>query len=367
MKKLFLLLFIVSPLFAAAQSVTADPALDPMKITTLVSGNISATQLPLNDIIKLKVPVLNRNTTTSLPAGTCKVKINLGSKLILNPSFNLSTVNTSNYFTWTAVSSGGVIQITGDLTNELPANFNDTAYFDVKGSVLGNSTITTNFLVTNHNTMVTLSDENGANNIASTAYTIITATGGGLPVTFTNLFTEKKDCSLKVYFDTENEINVNRYELDISKDFNTFQKISFVQASNLKRYTFDNFTIPEVYQVPVLLIRVKSIDMDGTFQYSEIKKVSGVCESKNELSLYPNPIPKNSNSFYIQKDNGLFNGNYIISIVDIAGKLIETKEIRLKNVNRFKYDMAIVSAGQYLVKLFKKDSNDYDVFKILKQ
>lgn len=366
MKQLFFLLFIVCPFFAAAQSVTADPALDPMKITTLISGNILVTQLPLNGIIKLKVPILNKNVINALPAGTCKVKIGLGSKLIINPAFNFNTVNTSSYFTWTAVSSGGQVQITGDLTTELPANFTDTATFDIKGIVLGNSTITTNFLVTNHNTNVILSDENGANNIASIAYTIINANGGALPVTFTNIFTEHKDCSLKVYFDIENETNVNRYELEVSKDFNAFEKISTVQANNLKRYTFNSFTVPKIYQVPVLLARVKSIDMDGTFQYSEIKKVSAVCDSKNELSLYPNPIPKNSNSFYIQKDNGVFNGNYIISIVDITGKLIETKEIRLNNVIRFTYDMVTVSAGQYLVKLFKKDSSDYDVFKILK-
>ena len=365
MKKLFLLLFIVTPFFAVAQSVTADPSLDPMKITTLVSGNILVTQLPINGIIKLKVPILNRNTTNPLPSGTCKVKVGLGSKIILDPLFNLSTVNTSNYFSWTASALSGQVQITGDLIAELPANFNDTAYFDVKGVILGSSTITTNFLVTNHNTNVTLSDENGANNNASIAYTIISSP---LPVTFTNIFTEKKDCSFKVYFDIENEINVSKYELEISKDLNNFEKITTLQANNLKRYTFPNFSILEVYQANVLLARVKSIDLDGKFQYSEIKKLSGKCDSKNELLLYPNPVPKNINSFYIQNDYGLFNGSYIISIVDMAGKLIESKEIRLTNVARFKYDMVYMAAGQYLIKMFKKDSNSsVDVFKIVKQ
>ncbi len=364
MKKLFFLLLTACPFFSIAQSVTADPALDPMKITTLFSGNILVTQLPINGIIKLKVPILNKNTINGLPTGTCKVKIGLGSKLIVSPSLNLSTVNTSSFFTWTTVSFGGQVQIIGDLTSELPPNFDDTAYFDLQGIILGNSTITTNFLVTNHNTNVTLSDENGANNVASTAYTIVTS---ALPVTFTNIFTEKKECSLKVYFDTENELNVSRYELEISKDFNNFEKISTIQASNIKRYTFQNFSIPEAYQGSILLVKVKSIDIDGKFQYSEIKKVSGICNSKNEFSLYPNPIPKSSSSFYIQTDNGSFNGNYIISILDFTGKLIETKEIKLSNVPRIKYDMTEMSAGQYLIKLFKKDSNSVDVFKILKQ
>jgi Secretion system C-terminal sorting domain len=362
MKKLFFLLFIASPFFTAAQSVTADPSLDPMKITTLVSGNILVTQLPINGIIKLKVPILNRNTNNPLPSGTCKVKVGLGSKIILDPLFNLSTVNTSNYFSWTASASGGQVQITGDLIAELPANFNDTAYFDIKGIILGNSTITTNFLVTNHNTNVTLSDENGTNNNASIPYTIINSI---VPVTFTGVYTERKDCSLKVYFDIENEINVSKYELEISKDLNNFEKIITLQANNLKRYTFPNFSIPEVYQA-ALLVRIKSVDIDGKFQYSEIKKVSGICDSKTALSLYPNPVPKNSNALYIQKDNGSFNGNYVIAIVDITGKLIETKEIRLANVARFKYDMVDMAAGQYLIKMSRKDSRSVDVFKIIK-
>jgi hypothetical protein len=363
MKKLFFSLLIASPLFSFAQSVTADPALEPMKITTLVSGIISISQLPLNGIIKLKVPILNKNIANALPAGSCKVKIGLGSKLILDPTFNLTTVNTSNFFTWSAVSSGGQVQIIGDLINELPANFNDTAYFDVRGSIVGNSTITTNFLVTNHNTTVTLSDENGANNNAATAYAIIV---NALPVTFTDIFTEKKDCSLKVFFDIENEINVNRYELEVSKDFNTFEKIATVSANNLKRYTFDYFTIPETYQVPILLVRIKSVDMDGKFQYSEIKKTAGTCNSKVGLSLYPNPVPKNTYSFYLQKDNGFFNGTYSISILDMAGKLIKTTEIKLINIARFTCNMDNVSAGQYLIKVYNTNSKTIEILKVVK-
>jgi hypothetical protein len=363
MKKLLFLFLIVSPFVGFSQSVTADPALEPMKITTLVSGTILVTQLPLNGIIKLKVPILNKNITNLLPAGSCKVKIGLGSKLILDPLFNLTTVNTSNFFSWTVVSSGGQVQIIGDLTNELPANFNDTAYFDVKGIILGNSTITTNFLVTNHNTAVTLSDENGANNIASTAYAIVNS---ALPVTFTNIFTEKKDCSLKVIFDTENELNVNRYELEVSKDFNAFEKIATTQANNLKRYTFDYFSIPETYQVPILLVRVKSIDMDGKIQYSEIKKTVGTCNSKVGLLLYPNPVPKNTNAFYIQKHNGFFNGTYLISILDMSGKLIQNTEIKLANAARFNYDINNISAGQYLIKVFNANSKTIEILKVVK-
>jgi Secretion system C-terminal sorting domain len=362
MKKFFLLLFIISPFFAAAQAVTADPALDPMKITTPTSGAILVTELPLNGIIILKVPILNRNTTNSLPTGTCKVKINLGSKLILDPLFSLSNVNTSNFFSWTA-SSGDIVQITGDLTNELPANFNDTAYFRVKGTILGTSTITTNFLVTNHNTTINLSDENGANNIASIAYRIV---NNALPVTFTNIATEKKDCDINVIFDIENEINVSKYELEVSNNLNTFEKISSIQANNLKRYIL-NFNATDAYQVPVLLVRIKSIDIDGKFQYSDTKKVSGICTSKAGLSLFPNPVSKSTTAVSIERKNGLFNGLYIVSIFDLSGKLVQTKEMKLFNIARFNYDIENISAGQYIIKIFKMNSNSIEILKFLKE
>jgi hypothetical protein len=365
MKKLFILFFIAFPFFAVSQAVTADPAIEPLKITTQASGIILATEIPLNGIIKLKVPILNKNTINGLPAGSCKIKIGLGSKLVLDPLFDFSTLYASNYFTWAVISNGGQIQIIGDLTSELPANYNDTAAFDLKGVVLGSSTITTNFLVSNHNSIITLSDENGNNNIASAPYTIISSILI-LPVTFTSAVAEKKDCSLKVNFDIENEINVSKYELEISKNLNIFEKIASLQANNITHYTFDNFNIPEAFQVPILFVRVKAIDFDGKVQYSEIKKLSGICDLKNDISIYPNPIT-NNNIFYIKKSKTVFNGIYIIAIVDIAGKLIETKEISVTNVTNIKYNIADLPAGQYLVKLFKKDINSVDVFKIIKQ
>ncbi len=365
MKNLLLLFFIVSPLFGITQAITADPALEPMKITTLLSGNISVTELPLNSIIKLKVPILNRNTVNSLPIGSCKVKVNLGSKLTLSPSFNLSTVNTSNFFNWSVTSSGGIIQLTGDLISELPANYNDTAAFDVKGIILGNSTITTNFLVTNHNTMVTLSDENGANNLAITSYKIIAA--AVVPVSFTNIFSEKKDCSLKVIFDNENEINVYRYELEVSNGINTFEKISTLQASNLRRYAFEEFTISKVFQIPQLFIRVKSIDIDGSFKYSNITKTSGICNGMVGVSSYPNPVPQNTSNFFIQKENGLFSGNYSITLLDMSGKLIKTSEVKTVNIARFNYDMGNVASGHYLVKILNTSTNTIETIQVIKQ
>lgn len=363
MKNFILLILTLIPVLVYSQFVTADPALEPIKITNTLSNANNASALPIGNGIKLKVPILNKNLNSKLPAGSCKIKIGLGSKLVLNPQLNLSIINTSNYFFWTAVSSGGQVQVIGDLINELPENYNDTANFDLTGIVLGSSTITINFLVTNHNTTTILSDENGQNNSAFSPYSII---GSVLPVNITNIFVENKNCLLKVNFETQNEINVNKYELELSNDFNQFEKIATLKASNLSSYSFVDFVIPEKYQVANLLTRVKVIDFNGAVSYSEIKLCKGKCAIKNSTVLYPNPIPKNSNCFYLQSGNGFFNGIYVITIIDVVGKIIETKEISLSNIGSFKYDITNAIEGKYFVKLVKKDSSDKNVFMILK-
>jgi hypothetical protein len=361
MKNLLALVFCLSPFFCFSQAVSADPALEPMKITSLTNNNILAQELPLNGIIKLKVPFLNKNITTGLPSGTCKIKISLGSKIILDPSFNLQLVNTSNFFEWTAISSGGQVQITGELTGALPANFSDTAYFNVKGMILGSSTITTNFLVTNHNTQIILSDENGTNNVSSIAYTIINV----VPITFTNFTVQKQNCSVKAFFDAENEINVDRFELEVSDDLMHFEKAAVVKAGNLKHYSF-RYDLPQKYQIEKIFFRIKAIDIDGQFGYTEIKKISGICSGGivPDLNLFPNPVPKNINLINIEKSKGLFNSSYTILITDIAGRVYETKVLHLLNAERLNLEINNLAPGTYFVKI--SDSADNYSTRVLK-
>ncbi len=362
MNKILFSFFLLLLNLSAFSQVTADPALSPIKITSTLNVITNELQLPQNGIVKLKIPIYNLNLGNQLPSGTCKIKIGLGSKMVLSPTFNLNTVNTSNYFQWTALSSGGQVQITGELIAQLPANYSDTASFDVFGNILGGSTITTNFLVTNHNSPITLSDENGNNNTSSLFYFVVPAV---VPVTFTNIRATKKDCSIKVDFNIENEINVARYEVEISANLNNFEKIGSLPATNASGYNYI-FNVPEKYQVPTCLVRIKSIDYDGKFQYSEIRKLSSICDVKSTVSLYPNPVPKNISTVTIEKNNGLFNGKYIISLFDYTGKQILQKEITLINTAKLYYDVEGMASGQYLIKLFKKETEASEVLKVLK-
>jgi hypothetical protein len=159
---------------AQRASVSADPELGNITLANATGFAIDASQVLADQVISIKIPVKNDNHGQAVPAGSCKVKIGLGSKLVLDPAYNLNSNALGSYFSWSAATVDGQLQITGDLVNPLPANVTDvTVAFKVKASMEGNSTITANFLITNHNTSSILSDEDGANNTSFLQYRVV--------------------------------------------------------------------------------------------------------------------------------------------------------------------------------------------------
>ncbi len=161
--------------FAQAQrtAVFADAKLGKIAITDMTGEAVDAESIQQEQLLKLTIPVGNTNHGKGLPAGSAKIKIGFGSKLGLDPNFDLNSITANGFFKWSAVESGGQFQLTGELVKALPADINslDLAV-RVKAITEGKSTITANFLITNHNTAIILSDEDGSNNASSLSYRV---------------------------------------------------------------------------------------------------------------------------------------------------------------------------------------------------
>jgi hypothetical protein len=349
MKKIFtLLLLVVSSFSLQAQAVFADPALDQVFIASAEGQALDVPPtLTRQTIYQLKLPILNLSTVNSIPAGTTKIKIGLGSKMILDPAFDLSTTNTSAYFSWTSETVGGQVQLTGNQIAAIPPGFSQTGLFLVKGVILGLSTITANFLVTNHNNAsVTLSDENGANNLSSQAY-FITET---VPVDFTGIQVKNGNCAVAVSFSVENEVNLRRYVIEYAADGVNFSPAGQLLPTGSRNYFF-KFDLPSVITGGVIYVRVKSVDLDGRFQYTSIKVLRDLCNTASAVSLYPNPVADNQGFITITKNLGLFNGSYTVTLFDVTGKKLEALRLQLVNAGSFKYNVNRLAAATYTLKI----------------
>ena len=345
--------------YTKGQAVIADPAVSQIDVKGISNQNMTATTILIDDVIKLDVPIFNLNLLNQLPSGSCKIKIGLGSKIILDPKFVLSSLPSSAYFNWTYDVSGGQGQITGDLITNLPANFSNIVIFDVIGNLQGNSTLTTNFLITNHNTANILSDQNATNNTSFLPYTI--TAGGPLPVKFTGLSVVNKGCFIIVDFYTESEINVRKYEIEFSKDGMAFTKAGETIADANPHYQY-SFPLTEAIKANDLFIRIKSVDRDNSFKYSETKSVRGLCDNEIAINVFPNPA-NTVTEITINANRGLFNGKYHIDLLDMSGRLILKKEITALNVNQIKLETANISKGQYIIKIENHNGGEPSVIK----
>lgn len=174
-KAFFILLFclIAGKQMQAQTVVSADPGVISFDVTTIGDIPVDANALAQNSIYKVKLVVINGSQLNAIPDGTAYLRIGLGSRLVLDPAFVLATAPYNNYFTWTSALNSGQVEITGVLHTPLPADFLGELSFNVKANILGTSTLSGNFLVSNNNPLFTLSDINPGNNFTSLSYTVV--------------------------------------------------------------------------------------------------------------------------------------------------------------------------------------------------
>lgn len=361
MKKHILLLFIAVSLMSTVRSqIFADPSIEQVFFSDLNGQPIDDT-MPLGYVARLNVLIKNLNIQNGLPAGSCKIKIGLGSKLILQPGFNISLASTNQYFQWTAQSNGGQVQLTGELINAIPPGYGDTAKFNVQGSVLEYSTITANFLVTNHNTPVVLSDEEPSNNSSFRLYKIVPVL---IPVDFRFVTATNDNCQLRVDVGTDNETNVKEYTVEVSTNGRDFSSGAVIKALGLRQYTA-KIPIEGAMQSPALFIRIRATDHDGRSRLSNTTLVNGLCGQSGKLRIYPNPL-NNGSLLNIRFTEGSSSGSFRITVRDMSGRQVQSGEYALLPSGNLQLDLSGVSAGEYLLLITSLSTGKTETGSVLK-
>jgi large repetitive protein len=150
--------------------LSADPAVGQMFFTTLADAPQTANNLLFTQAYKFNVPFYNLNQAEEVPNGTIQLRINLGSKLILDPAFNLATAPLSNFFAWTSAVVADSVIITGTQIAAIPADFDGVLTFNVRGEFSCTATASSRINIVN--TLATLADDDLQNNRATLQYNL---------------------------------------------------------------------------------------------------------------------------------------------------------------------------------------------------
>jgi hypothetical protein len=178
-------------------------------------------------------------------------------------------------------------------------------------------------------------------------------TSGPLPVELVYFKASKQGNDAYLKWITLSELNNDYFVVEHSVDAINFVEIGRVDGngtSNTRHdYTYKHTTPPS----GVNYYRLKQIDYDGKFKYSNIEFIN--FEMDNQLKVFPNPT--NALIFVSSIPEGSAN----INIYDMSGKLMYNKSFDYVYDEDFTIDISKFSKGEYILLVNDK------YFKLIKQ
>lgn len=141
-----------------------------------------------------------------------------------------------------------------------------------------------------------------------------------LPIEIKSFNVKTNKEKVNVAWETENEINVQSFDIQRSSDgkdfFSVHTETPKGKANRSQSYQWNDDAPLE----GTSYYRLKTIEKDDHFEYS---KMESVLFERNTIRFYPNPI-KNEMQIDFGKNKIEQNANYSFEIYDLQGKLIQT-------------------------------------------
>ncbi len=184
-----------------------------------------------------------------------------------------------------------------------------------------------------------------------------------LPVKIASFSATKKDNDAILSWVVENETaSVINYEVERSIDGIHFDKINTIDKNNgtSNIYNITDANLSSIKNNGLIYYRIKQLDIDGKFVYSDIKNVR-LTEKGTLISVFPNPVQE----FTTVKIDAIEATDAVITLINADGKQLQTSTLKAtKGLNLRKIDMSNLSTGDYLLKVTM--GTEVQIIKIVK-
>jgi hypothetical protein len=136
---------------------------------------------------------------------------------------------------------------------------------------------------------------------------------GPLPVSFSSFNAKLIDQNAHLTWSTSSETNNSGFEIERSLDGSSFETIGFVKGAGNSNKTISYLFTDANLAHPIAYYRLKQVDFDGKFDYSETITVSS---DEAQIEVTPNPFVENISIAASNQDQMVF-----AEIIDITGKV----------------------------------------------
>lgn len=161
-----------------------------------------------------------------------------------------------------------------------------------------------------------------------------------LPVKILSFTAVTQQEQLILSWHVANEINLKHYEVEYATNGNIFTTAGIVPANQQSVYNFSfHSNLTKQYY-----LRLKLVDTDGSFSYSNIIVVTN--SHKSIVKIFPNPA-----STAVQFSVNEFKPNTIIQILNAAGKIVD--KVQLFNTT-VQYNCSKLFSGTYTVQVLQQ-------------
>jgi hypothetical protein len=211
--------------------------------------------------------------------------------------------------------------------------------------------------VTNKTAVVTLIAGEYNPNIDAGYYIGVPLPAKVLQATLANM-TSANTCKVSWY--TKDEENTQRFEIERGVNRQEFEKVATHKASG-QTFGLTNYSVVDdlstVSSNAVVYYRIKLIDIDGKFTYSNV--ISAVRGSSNDaLMIYPNPFENALNIDYVAESDDVLE----LTLTDLSGRVVSRMQKTItKGANKITWNnLGSLSSGQYYIRVSSlENGNSY--------
>ncbi|WP_462250404.1 T9SS type A sorting domain-containing protein [Ferruginibacter sp.] len=166
------------------------------------------------------------------------------------------------------------------------------------------------------------------------------------------------NCTSKINWTSQSEINLKAYQVEYSTNGTDFTTLGTVNAAN-NTSASNNYEFVQPAAVSGIgIYRLKMIDNDGKYKYSD-RIVLNVNCSGNDVLIYPNPTKEFINVSIL---NPAVSYTATAKLYNVSGQLVINKTV--KNGSN-KIDIKTLSAGAYYLVI--ADAEENKKYKIVKE
>ena len=151
---------------------------------------------------------------------------------------------------------------------------------------------------------------------------VFKSAAGPLPVTITGISASRNnDRSIAIRWTVENEVNIEKYEVERSADGRNFTGIISAAPTNSNAYTKNDLSPLAADN----FYRIKAITVGGYTQYSSIVKVAPLQELA-AITVFPNPVVDQRTQIRFINQTA---GTYELKLFNQSGQLMQKEQVKV--------------------------------------